>query len=128
MTKAGLIAVLVAVAAAVPAQSQTSRVSGSAQSDIRELPADQQIMQALNRLTFGPRPGDIQKVRAIGLDKWIDNQLHPERIDDSAIESFMTKYSALNENQNDLLKQYAQLLQARRTAKKDPQSELANAK
>ena len=95
---------------------------------VRELPADQQIMQALNRLTFGPRPGDIQKVRAIGLDKWIDEQLHPERIDDSAIDAFMTHYSVLNQDQNELLKEYAQLLQARRTAKRDPQSELANAK
>ena len=97
-------------------------------SDVRELPADQQIMQALNRLTFGPRPGDIQKVRAIGLDKWIDEQLHPERIDDAAMDAFGTKYSLLDQNQNDLLRDYAQLQQARRTAKRDPQSELANAK
>ena len=39
-----------------------------ARSDVRELPADQQIIQALNRLTFGAKPGDILKVRAIGLD------------------------------------------------------------
>ena len=95
---------------------------------VRELPADQQIMQALNRLTFGPRPGDIQKVRAVGLDNWIDQQLHPERIDDSAMEAFTRHYSVLAQDQNDLLKQYAQMQQARRTLKKDPQSELATAK
>jgi uncharacterized protein (DUF1800 family) len=38
------------------------------------------IGQALNRLTFGPRPGDDAKVRSIGLKKWIDQQLHPQRI------------------------------------------------
>jgi uncharacterized protein (DUF1800 family) len=42
-------------------------------------------LHALNRLTFGPRPGDVQQVMTIGVDKWIDLQLHPERIDDSAL-------------------------------------------
>ena len=63
-------------------------------SDVRELPADQQIIQALNRLTFGPRPGDALKVRAMGLDKWIDLQLHPEKIDDRANEQFVASYPA----------------------------------
>ncbi len=87
--------------------------------DVRELPADQQIMQALNRLTFGPRPGDIQKVRAIGLDKWIDIQLHPDQINDSAIESFMSKYSVLNQDQNSLLTQYAEAQRARQTVRRE---------
>src|SRR5208283_2583088 len=42
-------------------------------------------LHALNRLTFGPRPGDVQRVMAIGVDQWIDLQLHPEKIDDSAL-------------------------------------------
>jgi uncharacterized protein (DUF1800 family) len=44
------------------------------------LAADQKIAHALNRLTFGPRPGDFEQVRRIGLKKWIDLQLHPDRI------------------------------------------------
>src|SRR2546423_12958039 len=88
-----------------------------ARSDVRELPADQQIIQALNRLTFGARPGDMLKVRAIGLDKWIDQQLHPEKIDDSAMDAFIAKYPALNQDQNDLLKQYAEQQRARRELK-----------
>jgi uncharacterized protein (DUF1800 family) len=42
-------------------------------------------LHALNRLTFGPRPGDLQQVMAMGVDQWIDLQLHPEKIDDSAV-------------------------------------------
>jgi uncharacterized protein (DUF1800 family) len=42
-------------------------------------------LHALNRLTFGARPGDVQSVMAIGVDQWIDLQLHPERIDDRAL-------------------------------------------
>jgi uncharacterized protein (DUF1800 family) len=44
---------------------------------------DQEILHALNRLTFGPRPGDVEAVRKMGLKKWIDQQLHPERISEN---------------------------------------------
>jgi uncharacterized protein (DUF1800 family) len=44
------------------------------------LAKDQEILHALNRLTFGPRPGDVDAVQKMGLKKWIDQQLHPERI------------------------------------------------
>jgi len=46
----------------------------------QRLSQDRQILQALNRLTFGPRPGDAEEVRRLGVAKWIDLQLHPERI------------------------------------------------
>src|ERR1700691_4138050 len=45
-----------------------------------KLSKDEQVIHALNRLTFGPRPGDVEAVRKLGLKKWIDLQLHPERI------------------------------------------------
>ena len=49
-------------------------------------PDDQRrALHALNRLTFGPRPGDVQQVMAIGVERWIDLQLHPEKIDDNAL-------------------------------------------
>jgi uncharacterized protein (DUF1800 family) len=44
-------------------------------------------LHALNRLTFGPRPGDVQQVMAMGVDRWIDLQLHPQKIDDSGLEA-----------------------------------------
>jgi uncharacterized protein (DUF1800 family) len=44
------------------------------------LSKDQEILHALNRITFGPRPGDVEAVQKMGLKKWIDQQLHPERI------------------------------------------------
>ena len=44
------------------------------------LTKDQEILHALNRLTFGPRPGDVEAVRKVGVKKWIDQQLHPEKI------------------------------------------------
>jgi uncharacterized protein (DUF1800 family) len=53
-------------------------------------------LHALNRLTFGPRPGDIQHVMTIGVDKWIDQQLHPERIDDSALDARLEPFRTLH--------------------------------
>jgi uncharacterized protein (DUF1800 family) len=100
-------------AAAASAQTTTPRV------DHRELAADQQIIQALNRLTFGPRPGDVQKVRAMGLDKWVDLQLHPEKIDDSSLDQFVKRYDILDQDQNEILGQYAQALQQRRMVRRD---------
>ena len=44
-------------------------------------------LHALNRLTFGPRPGDLQQVEAIGVDRWIDLQMHPAKINDSALDA-----------------------------------------
>src|SRR5580698_5218270 len=51
-------------------------------------PDDQRrALHALNRLTFGPRPGDVQQVMAIGVERWIDLQLHPEKINDGALDA-----------------------------------------
>jgi len=46
----------------------------------QKLSKDQRIVHVLNRLTFGPRPGDVDQVRRIGVEKWIDQQLHPDRL------------------------------------------------
>src|SRR5262245_61876382 len=51
----------------------------------QKLPVDKQAIHVLNRLTFGPRPGDIEQVRRIGVDKWIDQQLHPDQISESPV-------------------------------------------
>ncbi len=46
----------------------------------KKLGKDQQILHALDRLTFGPRAGDVARVKKLGLKKWIELQLHPERV------------------------------------------------
>src|SRR5437588_11122178 len=45
-----------------------------------KLDKTKQILHAPDRLTFGPRAGDVEHVRKMGLKKWIDLQLHPERV------------------------------------------------
>ena len=63
----------------------------------QKLLIDKQIVHVLNRLTFGPRPGDIQQVRLVGVDKWIDQQLHPERISENpALDAKVKPLESLN--------------------------------
>ncbi len=56
----------------------------SVQPTQRELTPDQQAAHALSRLAFGARPGDVQRVKAIGVDRWIAQQLRPESIRNDA--------------------------------------------
>ena len=57
--------------------------------EAREQTADQQVQHALNRLSFGPRPGDVARVRAMGVDEWIALQLAAGGIDDRATDSLV---------------------------------------
>jgi uncharacterized protein (DUF1800 family) len=70
---------------------------------ITQLTEDQAILQALNRLAYGPRPGDVERVRQMGLAKWIDQQLNPDSIDDSALDQRLSRYSTLNMSSQQLL-------------------------
>ena len=52
------------------------------------------VEHALNRLTFGPRPGDVAAVETMGLDRWFEGQLNPAGIDDSGFEARLNEYPA----------------------------------
>src|SRR5208282_250504 len=71
---------------------------------ITELTEDQAILHALNRLAYGPRPGDVEHIRQIGLEKWIDQQLHPDSIDDSALDARLAKYPTLSKSSRNFLR------------------------
>ena len=70
------------------------------------LSQDEAAAHVLNRLTFGPRPGDLERVKAIGIKKWIDQQLNPERIDDSLLEARLQAFPAMRLSQPALLQQF----------------------
>jgi uncharacterized protein (DUF1800 family) len=62
----------------------------------------QRAIHALNRLTFGPRPGDVDLVLVKGVDAWIEDQLHPESIDDSALDKRLGPYASTRMNPKQL--------------------------
>jgi uncharacterized protein (DUF1800 family) len=73
---------------------------------------DARMLHALNRLTFGPRRGDLAAMKQMGLDRWFDQQLHPEKIDDSAFEARLAAFPAMKLQQAELMRRYpnAQML------------------
>jgi len=73
-------AILVALAAAWSVSALAAAPSFSA-----KLSGERKILHALSRLTFGARPGDIERVRVMGPEQWIDLQLHPERIEENPV-------------------------------------------
>jgi uncharacterized protein (DUF1800 family) len=99
------IAVSAAVVATAPsviaAQSASRMIEG------REQTADQQVLHVLNRLGFGPRPGDVAKVRSMGVDAWIEQQLRPDRIDDAETTRFVAdQYPMLAKTAGDLYREF----------------------
>jgi uncharacterized protein (DUF1800 family) len=88
---------------------------------ITELSADEAIQHALNRLAYGPRPGDVERVRQMGLAKWIDQQLNPKSIDDSAMEARLNAYPTLKMNTARLMAEYPNPKQAAKQAEQPKQ-------
>jgi uncharacterized protein (DUF1800 family) len=62
----------------------------------KALTDDQKILHVLNRLGFGARPGDVEKIKAIGLQKYIDQQLNPAAINDSVAEAKVKNLEVFN--------------------------------
>src|SRR5205085_11416158 len=74
----------------------------------QRLTEEQRILHVLNRLGFGARPGDVGRVRAMGIDKYIDLQLHPEKIDDAVAEAKVKNLDALQMSTPELYAKFPQ--------------------
>jgi len=103
------LCLLLALCISAPALPQDSTKTRKSVSHAANAPAAlserQRVLHALNRLTFGPRPGDVDAVLAKGLEEWIEDQLHPESIDDSALNSRLAPFATTRMS----LKQIAEL-------------------
>ncbi|HKV48882.1 MAG TPA: DUF1800 domain-containing protein [Candidatus Acidoferrales bacterium] len=73
---------------------------------ITQLTEDEAILHALDRLAYGPRPGDVERVRQIGLEKWINQQLNYRSIDDSTVDSKLAEFKTLKMSSEQLLNKY----------------------
>jgi len=108
-------------------------VSASVLVSARKKPAASQMdeqkraLHALNRLTFGPRPGEVERVAAMGVDKWIDQQLHPEKIDDHAVEARLAGFTTLNMNTREMTEKFPppqvvkEVAEGKKSMPRDPQ-------
>ncbi len=120
--RAGLTGTLCAMMVVPPAMAEDGAgIPKGIPKEIHTAPLTQQekVLQALNRLTFGPRPGDVAEVERMGLEKWFQMQLHPERIDDTAFEREMAQYPAMELSAPELRKRFPSAVTIRQISKGD---------
>jgi uncharacterized protein (DUF1800 family) len=89
------------------------------------VPNDAQMVQhVLNRITFGPRDGDVERIRTMGLEKYIDQQLHPDRIPDPPMASRLDGLKSISMSTREIASTYeAPLLEARREQKENAKAD-----
>ena len=80
-------------------------------------PDDKTIVHVLNRLGFGPAPGDVERVRKMGLDKYIDQQLRPETLADAGMAARLAGFDTLTKSSRELAEEYflPAMMERRRT-------------
>ncbi len=85
--------------AAQTANAASSNVaSADAASGNAPLTPDQRIIHVLSRLSYGPRPGDIERVEAMGVEAYIEEQLRPAEIADDLVREKLAPFTTLNLN------------------------------
>ena len=72
----------------------------------KNLSAEQKTIHLLDRITFGARPGDVERVTKLGWEKFLDEQLHPERISDTAVEQKLKGIESIHLSNAELANYY----------------------
>jgi uncharacterized protein (DUF1800 family) len=85
-----------------PPANAKSRPNNAPNSVSVQLRGDDRILHALNRFTFGPRTGDLEAVRKMGLDQWFDEQLRPAAIDETDLAARLAQFPAMQWSMQDL--------------------------
>jgi hypothetical protein len=86
---------------------------------IRALTPRDSALHALNRLAYGPRPGEVERVAALGVMHWIDRQLSPDALDDRLLAEREQEFRLLRYDAGDLARLYATTRQQRRERKRE---------
>src|SRR4051812_18616140 len=82
-------------------------VAALATSAAASVPADERaIVHVLSRTTFGVRPGDVERVRSMGLQRYVDEQIHPERIPDAAMSARLSGLPTITMTTRHIVEQY----------------------
>src|ERR1043165_563977 len=102
--KSAIAAVL--VTALVATQTFATFAGPAKDAKKRQLSDEEQILHVLNRLGFGARPGDVERVKAMGLDNYINQQLNPEKIPDTVAENKVRDLNVLNLTTAELYEKY----------------------
>jgi uncharacterized protein (DUF1800 family) len=101
-----LAAAALLVAAGLTTQFALGRRKDRASNPSTQMDARKRAVHALNRLTFGPRPGDVDQVTRTGIDRWIELQLHPDKIDDSALDAKLAPFRTLRMGTREIVENF----------------------
>ena len=102
------------------AASAATLLGAMSSSAVPAHPDDKTILHVLNRVSFGPRPGDVARVREMGLESYIDQQLHPERIADTSMNARLNGLTTLTKSSREIADDYfIPAMRARVEAKKN---------
>ena len=108
-------------------KSKKSKSRNHAAAAVAQMDEQKRAIHVLNRFTFGPRPGDVQKIDAMGIDHWFEQQLNPEKIDDSTVEARLAPFRTLKMSTQEIVMNFPppQLVKAAANGKvglpRDPQ-------
>ena len=94
------IAALFCLSIACNLLAETAAVVPASKAKLR---GDDRILQALDRFTFGPRPGDLNALRDMGLEKWFERQLHPDAFPNADLKLRLAQFPAMQETPQSLL-------------------------
>jgi uncharacterized protein (DUF1800 family) len=98
-----------------PAQQKASRTFAAkgkvappvAKADVlTPLNPRERALQLLDRFTFGPRPGEVDRVVAMGADQWLEQQLNPDGIKNDALNKRLNDFPTLGMSAEDALKTF----------------------
>jgi uncharacterized protein (DUF1800 family) len=97
---------IVAAVAVVITAAGTGGLAQQVKSAIPRQADDRTVVHVLNRLGYGAAPGDVERVRTTGLAAYIDQQLQPERIDDSGMKTRLAAFATLSKSTEEMAQQY----------------------
>jgi uncharacterized protein (DUF1800 family) len=103
---AGLISIPVTPGLTEASREQKSGSKGGA--GVKVLTEEQRVVHLLNRATFGPRPSDVDRVRKLGIEKFLDEQMHPDRIPDELLETRLKEIESIHLSNQELARNYPQ--------------------
>jgi uncharacterized protein (DUF1800 family) len=103
---AALLVFQAGLPAGVVAQEMQTVANAKPAVAAKPISQDEKLLMVLDRFTYGPRPGDLERLRTIGTKAWFTQQLDPKSIDDSAMDARLANYPAMQMPLEKLMEAY----------------------
>lgn len=106
MALVGLLAFSTPLSLAQDTRKKDKAKSSQSAQQTKRLSEEQKAIHLLDRISFGARPGDIEQLLKLGWGKYLDAQLHPERIPDQAVDEKLKNIESIHLSNAELARYY----------------------